>query len=729
MENNTQGPGLEKDPQVQEKPIEEKGISHGAPVRESNPSHMKSGLTIAWKITGIVILVMFVLAVFNIVFTRNRFSRIMESEFLSKGRTIASSLATTSEDKLFSGNLDVVQDLVDGSRDIHGVRYIFVIDNKGEVVAHTFDGDFPASLAGVNPVGGDEPFRIEKLSLPSVGRVMDVAVPVLYGAAGTAHVGMDRNIIVDEVKQITSSLIVQFAVASILGVILLHLVVKFLLRHLSTVLRALQRIGEGNLAERVVVPTRDEFRFLGDQLNITIVGLGRMIHRVRQAFDSIAQANDSVSRVYKDVLAGTDQQADLASESMESVTQNKKMIEEVTQAVHVMENSANDSFSSIMEMGASIEEVSSMSESLFRSVNDSNEAIESMSASTSEISQTLLNLSKSTEETASSMSEMGVSIQQVRENAESTVEDAVQMTQVAEEGVRVSKSAMGGTLAIKESSSQVSQLISVFTERIEEIDEILSFITDIAGKTNLLALNAASIAAQAGAQGKGFGVVADEINELAQNTKAQTNRIAGVVQGIREEVVRTGEAVEEANRRVEEGVSHSEQVTAALEKIVDSTSLVSHKVEEIARTTSEQANTSKRVMETTEQLSDSVNNIREAAQSQSQSSERLLEMSRRIQQVAQKVKTSTEEQTSTSQQINNELTRITETVKGISESTDVQMVNGNKVYNLSEELAGIIEGNRQGVHGLQEVFSDLSERMDSLQEELKVFVVDERTSS
>ncbi len=685
----------------------------------------KSRVTIAWKITGVVILVMFVLAVFNIIFTRNRFTTVMEEEFKSKGKTVASSLATSSEDKLYSGYLDVVQDLVDGSSEIYGIRYIFVVDRKGEVVAHSFGDDFPADLAGTNPVEGEEAFRIAELDLRSVGRVMDVAVPILYGAAGTAHVGMDRGIIIEEVRQITSQLIVQFAIASLLGVILLHLVVQYLLRHLSTILAVLQRVGKGDLAARVDVPTRDEFRDLGDQLNTTFGGLGLMIIRVRQAFRSINQANESFTRVYNDVLEGTDQQANLAAETMQSVTHNKEMIDEVTQGIHVLENSANDSFSSVMEMGASIEEVSSMADSLFRSVNESNESIETMSTSIHEISQTLLNLSKAAEEMASSMGEMGVSIQQVRENAESTSEDAVRMTQIAEDGVGVSKKAMEGTLAIRESSSQVSQLISLVTERIEEIDEILSFITDITGKTNLLALNAAIIAAQAGAQGKGFGVVADEINELAQNTKAQTNRIANVIQGIREEVVRTGEAVEEANSRVENGVQLSERVTEALVKITDSTSLVSQRVEEIARTTNEQANTSQSVMETTEQLSNSINAIREAGQSQSQSSEKLLEMSRRIQQVAQKVKTSTEEQSSTSQQINNDLTRITETVRGISESTDVQVENGNRVHSMTTDLTGIIERNKQAVHGLQGVLSDLSERMDSLQKELRSFIVEE----
>ena len=682
-------------------------------------------LTIAWKITGVVVLVMFFLAVINIIFTRNRFTAVMESEFQSKGRTIATSLATSSEDKLFSGYLDVVQDLVDASSDIIGVRYIFIKDKKGEVVAHSFSEGFHESLRDLNPVKGDQEFRVAEIHLPEIGRVMEVGVPIIYGAAGTAHVGMDRGIILNEVRDITVKLINQFAIASILGVILLHLTVQFLLRHMKTILNVLNKVGDGDLSVRLDVPTNDEFRILGDQLNATLERLGNIVTGVRHSFQSINRAHESIIGVYGEVLKGSDQQASLALETMESVTHNKVLIDEVTQSVHVLEGSASDSFSSIIQMGASIEEVSSVSDSLFRSVNDMNEAIKNMSSSTADISENLLSLSRATEETASSMSEMSVSIQQVRENAESTSTDAVQMTQIAEEGVGVSKRAMEGTLAIKESSAQVSHLISVVTDRIEEIDQILNFITDITGKTNLLALNAAIIASQAGEQGKGFGIVADEINELAQDTKAQTNRIAGVIKGLRNEVIKTGEAVEEAAGKVEEGVQLTGQVTDSLEKIVNSTSQVSHRVEEIAGTTSEQANTSSRVMETTEQLNISVKNIKEVGQIQSDSGEKLLEMSKQIQLVAQKVKTSTEEQTSTSQQINSELTRISESVHGIGKSTETQVENGNKVFTMTEELTGIIEKNREAVHGLQEVISELAERMNSLQGELSVLVVQE----
>ena len=678
-------------------------------------------IRIGWKITTIVVVVLAVLAVVNIVFVRDRFSETMNREFESKGKAIATSVANASEENLAIGNIGVIQSIMENFKDVHGVSYIFVQNAEGRMVAGTFEGDFPESILDINPLTGEEPFKIVRYQQEDVGDILEVAVPVLFGQAGTVRVGMNYGLIVEELDRITRNLITQFAIAQILGLILLHFVVLFLLRHMKTVVDALKRVGNGDLSVRVIVNSRDEFMDLTKNLNATLDHLSTMIRRVDQSYRGISQANSLITRVYNDVLEGTEQQAGLAAETMESVENNKKMIDEVTGGIHVLENSANDSFSSIMEMGASIEEVSSMSDSLFKSVNESNTALENLSTSIEEIF--------SPPEMMMSLDEMSASIVQVRGNAESTSQDAVQMTQVAERGAEESRNAMEGMKAIKESSGQVSRMISLVSERIEEIDEILRFITDITGKTNLLALNAAIIAAQAGAQGKGFGVVADEINELAQNTKAQTNRIAKVIEGIREEVARTSEAVGESDRKVDNGVELVEKVTTALEGIMENTMLVSHRVEEIAQTTSEQADTSSRVLKTTENLTETANNIREVSEQQAQAGDKLLEMSRQIQQAAEKVKTSTEEQTGTSQQINKDLTKISETVRGITESTEIQVVNGTKVLKMTEDLAGVIEKNREAVLSLKEVIGDLNQRMEALAHELASFVTEEKIRS
>ena len=149
---------------------------------------------------------------------------------------------------------------------------------------------------------------------------------------------------------------------------------------MKVILDVLEKVGGGDLTARVVVTSRDEFFDLAAYLNNTLMKLGSILGRVDQSYESISQANVNIKQVYTDVQEGIDQQAGLASETVESVTGNKKMIDEVTSGIHVLENSSNDSFSSIMEMGASIEEVSSMSDSPPKAVSSRAFAIFSFSS-------------------------------------------------------------------------------------------------------------------------------------------------------------------------------------------------------------------------------------------------------------------------------------------------------------------------------------------------------------
>jgi methyl-accepting chemotaxis protein len=187
--------------------------------------------------------------------------------------------------------------------------------------------------------------------------------------------------------------------------------------------------------------------------------------------------------------------------------------------------------------------------------------------------------------------------------------------------------------------------------------------------------------------------------------------------------------VEDSNAKVDGGVSLTGEVTRALEGIMDSTTLVSHRIEEIARTTSEQASTSNRVLATTQALTESVRNIKQLSEQQSEAGEKLLKMSRLIQTAAERVKTSTEEQTLTSQQINKDLTRITDTVTDISGSTEIQVANGVKVLQMTEDLTGVIKRNMETVHGLQGVIDELNLRMESLHRDLEIFKTDNNRKS
>src|SRR5262245_64851491 len=95
----------------------------------------------------------------------------------------------------------------------------------------------------------------------------------------------------------------------------------------------------------------------------------------------------------------------------------------------------------------------------------------------------------------------------------------------------------------KQAIDASTQTITRLGHRSDEIGDITHVINEIADRTNLLALNAAILAAQAGAKGRGFRIVADEIKELSERTSASTREIEEMIKAVRDDVVETIERV------------------------------------------------------------------------------------------------------------------------------------------------------------------------------------------
>jgi len=101
----------------------------------------------------------------------------------------------------------------------------------------------------------------------------------------------------------------------------------------------------------------------------------------------------------------------------------------------------------------------------------------------------------------------------------------------------------------------------------ENINEILAFIKQIADETKMLGLNAAIEAARAGDVGKGFGVVAEEIRKLSDESKETVVRIKSLTEQIKDKINETTTGSEITLRSAEEQAAASQEITASIEEI------------------------------------------------------------------------------------------------------------------------------------------------------------------
>jgi twitching motility protein PilJ len=167
-------------------------------------------------------------------------------------------------------------------------------------------------------------------------------------------------------------------------------------------------------------------------------------------------------------------------------------------------------------------------------------------------------------ETGESVLQMAGRINDVSSQAQQTAQVAQQSLRAAEAGLSAVQDTIGGMNTIRDQIQETSKRIKRLGESSQEIGEITELISDITEQTNVLALNAAIQAASAGEAGRGFSVVAEEVQRLAERSGDATRQIAAIVRTIQTDTQDAVAAMERSTQGVVEGAKLSDAAGAAL---------------------------------------------------------------------------------------------------------------------------------------------------------------------
>ena len=170
-------------------------------------------------------------------------------------------------------------------------------------------------------------------------------------------------------------------------------------------------------------------------------------------------------------------------------------------------------------------------------------------------------------DTGESVLQMAGRINQVSGKAQESAEVARQSLGAAASGLRAVQDTIGGMNSIRDQIQDTSKRIKRLGESSQEIGEITELISDITEQTNVLALNAAIQAASAGEAGRGFSVVAEEVQRLAERSGDATRQIAALVKTIQTDTQDAVGAMERSTQGVVEGTRLSDAAGTALGEI------------------------------------------------------------------------------------------------------------------------------------------------------------------
>jgi twitching motility protein PilJ len=174
---------------------------------------------------------------------------------------------------------------------------------------------------------------------------------------------------------------------------------------------------------------------------------------------------------------------------------------------------------------------------------------------------------------------------------------AVESVSIANKGALKVRETIDGMDTIREQIQETSKRIKRLGESTQEIGDIVSLINDIAEQTNVLALNAAIQAASSGSGGKGFGVVADEVQRLAESATAATRRISSLVQTIQADTAEAVASMENTTSEVVNGAQLAQDAGQALVHIERVSNELKGLIQEVSGEALSQSKNAERIAE------------------------------------------------------------------------------------------------------------------------------------
>ncbi len=332
----------------------------------------------------------------------------------------------------------------------------------------------------------------------------------------------------------------------------------------------------GNFNAQATVYSQDEFGLLATNFNAMVKGLSQTTGEAQRKAQEQEQAKEELQRQVIRLLD------DVEGAARGDLTVQAEVSADVLGAVA-------DSFNlTIHNLREIIQQVKTAAQQVNKGATDS----ESFAR---DLSSDALRQAEQLAVTLNSVQVLTDAIQRVAESAKEAESVARSASATAQKGGEAVDRTVEGIMEIRQTVAETTRKVKRLAESSQEISKIVALISQIASRTNLLALNASIEAARAGEAGRGFAIVADEVRQLADRVAKALKEIEQIVRQIQSETGSVMTAMEEGTQQVIQGTNLAEQAKKSLDDIVQVSNRIDTLVRSITADTVQQTETSRQV--------------------------------------------------------------------------------------------------------------------------------------
>jgi len=451
--------------------------------------------------------------------------------------------------------------------------------------------------------------------------------------------------------------------------------------------QVMARLAEGDLT------TTGGPRYEGhEDVRRLILSLRRALSQVQRVTGNLHRTSNEVSEQASALLEAARRQGGAVERTLQSVNGMGTSLQVVGKRVHQLEAFAVDTTGSLLEMTERLEQV-------VDGLSQVNDFASRTTALMQAMSERLANIASSGDELARFASEaedfvslVEGGIDSVRRRANETNQLAMAVTATAERGEVLVADSVKGMYQVEETVRKAAELMGTLGARSTEIGRIVDVIQEIADQTNLLALNAAIIAAQAGEHGRPFGVVANEIRNLAERTTRSTREIGAMVSGVRDAVQTAVALVRAGREQATAGVALGDRASEALVEIRTITQRTFSAVEATVAETQRLEAQGATVVEASRRVARRVEDVTRMAIEQSGHARELVRQTHEMARVGHTASQKAEDQARAGRELSDSVVRLS---ASIDELRSANLVLTHADASIREEVAQVREDARR----------------------------------
>jgi methyl-accepting chemotaxis protein len=279
-----------------------------------------------------------------------------------------------------------------------------------------------------------------------------------------------------------------------------------------------------------------------------------------------------------------------------------------------------------------------MTDNLRRQLGGMAEGATVLGSAASEIVASTAQLASGATQSAAAVTETTTTVEEIRQTAQlasqkaRTVADSAQKAvQISLAGRKSTDDVSTGMGRIRTQMDAIAQSMMRLSEQTQTIGQIIATVEDLAAQSNLLAVNAAIEAAKAGEHGKGFGVVAQEVKSLAEQSRQATDRVRTILSDIQKATTAAVMATEQGAKAVEAGGKQTELAGESIGALAGS-------VTEAAQAATQIAASSQQQLIGMDQVAGAMENIKQASTQNVASARQLETAARNLSELGQRMK-------------------------------------------------------------------------------------------